>query len=65
MNDPTKPIRKCVCFDTTFEVLRQSGLRTVEEIAKQYGCTTNCGLCKPYIERMLVSGETGFGVELT
>jgi NAD(P)H-nitrite reductase large subunit len=30
------------------------------EIARRYGCGSCCGLCRPYIERMLETGETVF-----
>jgi NAD(P)H-nitrite reductase large subunit len=38
------------------------GFTTVEEIAREVKCTTGCGLCRPYIERMLETGETAFSV---
>ena len=63
MQDPT-PIRKCVCFDLSFSELKRSELRTLEEIASKYGCTTGCGLCEPYIQRMLQTGETEFAFTL-
>ena len=35
---------------------------SVEEIAERFGCSTKCGFCRPYIERMLITGETEFAV---
>ena len=57
-----RPIRRCVCHDTTFAELRESGLTNLEAIANQFGCTTGCGLCRPYIERMLQTGEVAFPI---
>jgi NAD(P)H-nitrite reductase large subunit len=59
--DP-KPIKRCVCHETTFQELKDSGLKTVEALATQFSCTTGCGLCKPYIELMLKTGETEFAI---
>ena len=58
-----KPITRCVCYDVSFLQLKKSSLETVDEIARQYGCTTGCGLCRTYIERMLATGETAFHIE--
>ena len=57
-----RPIRMCVCHDRTFAELKLSGLQSLEEIANEFGCSTSCGLCRPYIERMLQTGETAFAV---
>jgi len=62
MNEDPKPVKRCVCFDKSFDDLQRSGLKTVHEIAEEFGCTTGCGLCRPYIERMLETGETKFAV---
>jgi NAD(P)H-nitrite reductase large subunit len=61
VTDPT-PIRRCVCFQTTFAELKLRGYQSVTEIATDVGCTTGCGLCRPYIEAMLRTGETAFAV---
>lgn len=61
--DP-RPIKRCVCHETTFKELRDSGLKSIDEIAAEFRCTTGCGLCRPYIERMLETGEVEFAVEL-
>jgi bacterioferritin-associated ferredoxin len=58
----SKPVTKCACFDRSFEFLRDQAVQSVAEIAGRYGCTTQCGLCRPYIERMLATGETAFEV---
>lgn len=60
-----KPIKQCVCFDTPFEELKASGLRSLSEIASTFGCSTKCGFCGPYINLMLETGEVAFAVSDT
>lgn len=60
-NDP-RPVKQCVCHKTTFLQIRESGLKTIKEIAETFGCTTGCGLCKPYIEKVLHTGEVEFPI---
>jgi bacterioferritin-associated ferredoxin len=57
-----RPVRRCVCFDTTFEALKEAGVRSLEEAAERFGCGTNCGMCRPYIAEMIRTGETAFAV---
>lgn len=61
MRDPT-PVRRCVCFDKTFAELKEAGVRSVEEAAERFGCGTNCGTCRPYLRKMIETGETAFAV---
>ena len=54
-------IDRCVCFDTSFSALKErlnGRVRTIEEIRAEFGCSSCCGICQPYIERMLATGET-------
>jgi bacterioferritin-associated ferredoxin len=56
-------IDRCICFEKKFVELKISAERDhldAEEIQSRYGCGSCCGLCRPYIERMLVTGETVF-----
>ena len=56
-------IDRCVCFDLRFSDLKrklEERPTTMTEIARRYGCGSCCGLCRPYIERMLETGETVF-----
>jgi NAD(P)H-nitrite reductase large subunit len=55
-------VTQCVCHQTTFGELKASGLKTVAEIRAHFGCSTSCGLCRPYIEEMLRTGETAFAL---
>ena len=56
-------IDRCVCFDLRFDELKRKLDErpvTMDQIAKRFGCGSCCGLCRPYIERMLETGETVF-----
>lgn len=56
-------IDRCVCYDRTFAELRVAATVDhlgMEEITKRFGCGSCCGMCRPYIERMLDTGETVF-----
>ena len=66
--DPERPVVRCVCFDVTFERMRdyadahQCGL---EELTAHFGCGRGCALCMPYVRRMLETGQTRFPVRLS
>ena len=55
-----RPVTRCVCTQRTFAELKASGLTTADEIATTFGSGAQCGLCRIYIERMLMTGETEF-----
>jgi bacterioferritin-associated ferredoxin len=40
--------------------LARSGGWGLDEIARATGCGAGCGLCRPYLRRMLATGETEF-----
>jgi bacterioferritin-associated ferredoxin len=40
--------------------LARAGGWGLEEIARATGCGAGCGLCRPYLRRMLATGETEF-----
>ena len=56
-------IDRCVCVNVTFaemrEVSRAEGLG-LDGLERRYGCCRGCGLCSPYVRRMLRTGETSF-----
>ena len=60
-SEEPKPIRRCVCGGKTFRELRDQGVCTMEEVEAQ-GCGVTCLLCRPYLERMLRTGETAFAI---
>jgi bacterioferritin-associated ferredoxin len=40
--------------------LARAGSWGLDEIARATGCGAGCGLCRPYLRRMLATGETEF-----
>jgi bacterioferritin-associated ferredoxin len=56
-------ITMCVCrqmpFARVLPLARASGW-DLEGIARSTGCGAGCGLCRPYLRRMLATGETEF-----
>lgn len=58
------PIRRCVCGERTFEELKALGVHSLEDAAR-YGCGIRCGLCRPYLLRMIETGRTAFAVDET
>ena len=57
-------IDRCLCHGTPFAALadaaRQSGARTVDALQDVADFGLGCGLCHPYVRRMLRTGETRF-----
>ena len=61
-------VSRCICKATSFQELRAlasaSGLG-LTELVRETGCGAQCGLCRPYLSRMLRTGETEFYEILT
>jgi NAD(P)H-nitrite reductase large subunit len=61
---PQLRIERCVCHDVTFrEVVdwsKATGCRSVDAAAREFKCTTSCGMCLPYVERALKTGQSVF-----
>ncbi len=60
-------VDRCVCHDWTFEQLKAEADRlgpqaTLKMLGKRTGAGTSCGLCRPYLELMLKTGQTSFTV---
>jgi bacterioferritin-associated ferredoxin len=47
-------------FEAVKVVADVEGLTTVDEIAAATGCGSGCGLCRPYLQKMLETSETAF-----
>jgi bacterioferritin-associated ferredoxin len=60
---PDVLITACICQRTAFERLlplaRDRGW-TLDDVMRETGCGAECGLCRPYLRRMLLTGETRF-----
>jgi bacterioferritin-associated ferredoxin len=56
-------VAMCVCrrvpFATLLPLARAEGWG-LDELAAATGCGAACGLCRPYLRRMLATGETEF-----
>ena len=59
----TLQITMCVCMRMPFArllpIARERGW-DLESLMRETGCGDNCGLCRPYLKRMLRTGETLF-----
>jgi bacterioferritin-associated ferredoxin len=56
-------ITMCVCRQMPFArllPLARAGGWDLADIALATGCGAGCGLCRPYLRRMLATGETEF-----
>ena len=56
-------VDRCVCHKVTFAELAAIAAREgcgLEGLAERTGCTTGCGMCRPYVELMLRTGDTAF-----
>lgn len=61
-------VSRCVCKATPFgELLVQATASgwDLADLIRQTGCGAQCGLCRPYLSRMLRTGETEFYEILT
>jgi bacterioferritin-associated ferredoxin len=56
-------VAMCVCrrvpFASLLPLAREKSWR-IEELIAATGCGASCGLCRPYLRRMLATGETEF-----
>ncbi len=61
-------ITHCLCRRMAFADLlpqARAGGWTLDQLVSETGCGAQCGLCRPYLRRMLQSGETVFHELLT
>lgn len=61
---PKRTVDKCICHDKSFEEIKQyaseKNIQSVEELRSARFCSCGCGLCGPYVEMVLDTGETAF-----
>ena len=61
-------ISRCICRNVEFSQLlpraRANGW-SLHDLVRETGCGGQCGLCRPYLSRMLRTGETEFHEILT
>ncbi|MBN8568622.1 MAG: (2Fe-2S)-binding protein [Ignavibacteria bacterium] len=57
-------IDRCICFNVKFadvkKIMDDNGFNTLEEVQSVIDVSKNCKLCRPYLEKMLQTGETEF-----
>jgi len=57
------PVDRCVCHRVTFAELLEIERRErcgLDGLAERTGCTTGCGMCRPYVELALRTGRSSF-----
>ena len=61
-----RPVKACMCYPYTFAELKtladRNSWTTLDQIREAVGCSTGCGLCRPYLLRMLETGEIEFAI---
>lgn len=59
-----RSVTKCVCKQVTFAELhvmvKEKGYTAIEQLMDEKICCSGCGMCRPYVKKMLVTGETEF-----
>lgn len=63
--EESTPVTHCICHSLSFaELKRRADAESLsfDELKARTGCATGCGTCTPYIQLMLVTGETRFPV---
>ncbi len=61
-------VTMCICRSFPFErllPLAQAHGWTLTDVMRETGCGAQCGLCRPYLRRLLETGQTAFTELLT
>ena len=57
-------VTHCICHARSFDEIKgfvdEQGIVSVEELQAAGVCSTNCKMCKPYVEMLLETGRTAF-----
>ncbi len=56
-------ISRCICRNVAFAELlprARAANWSLDDLMRETGCGAQCGLCRPYLRRMLRTGETAF-----
>ena len=62
-NEGNVLVSGCICKATSFEVLLPMARERqwdLSALMRETGCGAQCGLCRPYLRRMLRTGQTAF-----
>ena len=67
MSDParigTVLVSRCICMRFPFDrllPLARARAWDLADVMRETGCGDQCGLCRPYLRRMLRTGQTEF-----
>ncbi|MBI1190737.1 MAG: hypothetical protein GC200_08685 [Tepidisphaera sp.] len=58
-------VDRCICRDVSFARIQRVAQEIGPELSKlreATGCGSGCGMCVPYIKRMLITGKTNVPV---
>lgn len=59
-----KNVKSCICHGRSFKEIKEyaedHNINTVKELQRDKYCSCGCGLCSPYVEMVLETGETEF-----
>jgi bacterioferritin-associated ferredoxin len=56
-------IARCICRNIPFEDLLPQARAAhwdLDDLVRETGCGGHCGLCRPYLRQMLLTGQTAF-----
>jgi bacterioferritin-associated ferredoxin len=56
-------VSRCICRNVPFADLlpqAQASGWTLDDLIRETGCGGQCGLCRPYLREMLLTGRTAF-----
>ncbi len=57
-------VTRCICHSRSFDEVKQyaeeHNLSSVDELQDKNFCSNSCGLCSPYVEEVLETGQTEF-----
>jgi len=59
-----KNVTRCICHSRSFDEIKkyaeENHITSVVTLQDQEICSGGCGMCAPYVELMLQTGETAF-----
>lgn len=57
-------VTSCICHGRSFKEIKEyaeeHNLNSLKELQELRYCSSSCGLCSPYVEMVLETGETEF-----
>jgi bacterioferritin-associated ferredoxin len=64
VNEKQSMVTHCICAKRSFADLlsqaRAAGWANVADLERATGCGARCGLCRPYLRAVLITGTTSF-----